>query len=150
MKIRGKWLPVLCFFLPALLPAQGPEAWKILADVSWGKAYNEKYRTYYVVPEFGEQPRRYEGKELTVSGYIVPMDPVEPLFVLSKNPYSACFFCGQAGPETVIELVLEEEGKSARRYRLDEHLTFRGRLRLNAHDNRYLNYILENARLVEE
>lgn len=133
------------------MPAQGAEAWKILADVSWGKAYNETYQTYYVVPEFGEWPRRYEGKELTISGYIVPMDPVEPLFVLSKNPYSACFFCGQAGPETVIELLLEEEeGKSPRRYRLDEHLTFRGRLRLNAHDNRYLHYLLEDAQVVKK
>ncbi len=145
------FLVVATFLWPRELSAQAPTGWSILNDITWGKAYNEKYKNYYVVPEFGEKPRRYEGKEITVTGYIVPMDPVRPHYILSKNPYSSCFFCGQAGPETVIEILLAEDGgKPQRRYKLDEHLTFSGRLRLNAKDNRYLHYILEDARLVRE
>jgi len=151
MKSWIVFLIVAAALWPRTLSAQAPNGWSILNDVIWGKAYNERYKNYYVVPEFGEKPRRYEGKEITVTGYIVPMAPVQPFYVLSKNPYSSCFFCGQAGPETVIELILEgDRGKKQRRYKLDEHLTFRGRLRLNAEDNRYLHYILEDARLVKQ
>ena len=53
------------------------------------------------------------------------------------------FFCGQAGPETVVELRLHP--KSIRRYTMDEVHSFKGYLRLNEKDPSSLHYIIEEA-----
>jgi hypothetical protein len=66
--------------------------------------------------------------------------------VLSANPYSSCFFCGQAGPESVMEIQLLKQYDGLR---MDQVITFEGRLRLNADDIYQLNYILEEAEVVE-
>ena len=59
---------------------------------------------------------------------------------LSKNPYASCYICGNAGAETIVELWIQP--KSIRRYKTDERLTFKGKLRLNDSDVGHFNYIL--------
>jgi hypothetical protein len=66
--------------------------------------------------------------------------------VLSAFPYSSCFFCGQAGPESVIEI---QFAKQYTGLRMDKIITVRGTLRLNADDILQLNYILEDVEIVE-
>ena len=66
--------------------------------------------------------------------------------MLSANPYSSCFFCGQAGPESVMEIQLLKQYDGLR---MDQVITFKGKLRLNADDIYQLNYILEDAEVVE-
>jgi len=56
------------------------------------------------------------------------------------------FFCGGAGPETVIDIL--PKNKLKKRLTTDEKITFKGKLRLNANDLDYLNYILDDAELV--
>ena len=87
-----------------------------------------------------------DGKEVQIRGFIIPVDIVQDYYVLSANPYSSCFFCGQAGPESVmeIEMIKKYEG-----LRMDQVITFRGRLKLNVDDIYQLNYILQNAEILE-
>ena len=54
----------------------------------------------------------------------------------------AGFFCGGAGPESVVDLRFKNKN---RMYETDERLTFRGKLALNADDVYQMNYILEGA-----
>lgn len=44
-------------------------------------------------------------KKVTIVGYFLDLDPNGEWFILSKNPFATCFFCGKAGPETILELV---------------------------------------------
>jgi hypothetical protein len=44
-------------------------------------------------------------KKVTITGYFLDLDPNGEWFILSKNPFATCFFCGKAGPETILELV---------------------------------------------
>ena len=44
-------------------------------------------------------------KKVTIVGYFLDLDPDGKWFMLSKNPFATCFFCGKAGPETVLELL---------------------------------------------
>lgn len=66
---------------------------------------------------------------------------------LSKFSYSSCYFCGAAGPESVIEIV----AKNPIIYRMDKPISLEGTLRLNrsTEDREYdpfrLLYILEDA-----
>ncbi len=65
----------------------------------------------------------------------------------SAFPFSACFFCGGAGPESVVGLKFKKNG---RKFKTDERHTLRGIMKLNA-DNIYeLNYNIESAEIAEE
>jgi hypothetical protein len=66
---------------------------------------------------------------------------------LSKFSYSSCYFCGAAGPESVIEI----EAKNPIIYRMDKAIILEGTLRINRkkegqeYDPFRLLYILEDA-----
>jgi hypothetical protein len=117
--------------------------WQVLSDVEFKDVYLEELDAYYWMPKFGPQVIAAEGKEFYITGYMIPVDVDEDFYVLSRYPFANCFFCGGAGPESVIDLRFP--GKSERAYQTDERLTFRGKLRLNADDVYQMNYILDGA-----
>lgn len=97
----------------------------------------------YDVPLFSKNLQSLHEKEILISGYLIPLNNQDQMFVLSKNPYASCFFCGGAGPESVIELWLKPE--SFRRFQLDERAQFKGILLLNDDDFDHCMYILKDA-----
>ncbi|MDA0729770.1 MAG: hypothetical protein O3B70_08785 [Bacteroidetes bacterium] len=117
--------------------------WQTLSDVEFKDVYLEELDAYYWMPTFGSQIVAAEGKEFFITGYVIPVDVDEDFYVLSRYPFANCFFCGGAGPESVIDLRFP--GKSPRPYQTDERLSFRGVLRLNADDVYQMNYILDGA-----
>ena len=80
--------------------------WKTLSKITFKKEYDEVLGLKIDVPVFGKEVKALEGKEVTVKGYIIPTDGYksQTAFVFSAFPYNMCFFCGGAGPETVIEV----------------------------------------------
>ena len=132
--------------MPAVAPVSGDVAeltWQVLSDVEFTDIYLEELDAYYWMPEFGPQVIAAEGKEFHITGYMIPVDVDEDFYVLSRFPFANCFFCGGAGPESVIDLRFPTREK--RTYQTDDRLTFRGTLRLNADDVYQMNYILEGA-----
>ena len=132
--------------VPSVEPASGDVAeltWQVLSDVEFTDIYLEELDAYYWMPEFGPQVIAAEGKEFHIAGYMIPVDVDEDFYVLSRFPFANCFFCGGAGPESVIDLRFPTREK--RTYQTDDRLTFRGTLRLNADDVYQMNYILEGA-----
>jgi hypothetical protein len=67
--------------------------------------------------------------------------------ILSKVPYSACFFCGGAGPESVVEVYFTDKHP---RFKADQVIKVTGILRLNDTDITHMNFILTGATLVTE
>lgn len=116
--------------------------WRTLADVEFKDVYIEELDAYYWKPTFGKSVTDLEGEEVYISGYIIPVDYDEDFYVLSRYPFANCFFCGGAGPESVIDLRLPAK---TRKYETDERLTFKGKFALNADDVYQMNYILEGA-----
>ena len=132
--------------VPSVEPTSGDVAeltWQVLSDVEFTDIYLEELDAYYWMPEFGPQVIAAEGKEFHITGYMIPVDVDEDFYVLSRFPFANCFFCGGAGPESVIDLRFPTREK--RTYQTDDRLTFRGTLRLNADDVYQMNYILEGA-----
>ena len=127
-----------------ILNADGIEelTWKQLTDVEFKDVYVEELDAYYWKPTFGENVKALAGREVYITGYIIPVDYDENFYVLSRYPFANCFFCGGAGPESVVDLRFKNEN---RMYETDERLTFRGKLALNADDVYQMNYILEGA-----
>ena len=140
---RRLMLKVVLVCLPLIGLAQPKVSWDILSNVSFIEQTVGDFGINYQVPIFGEQVKFYEGKEVLIAGYIIPQDGKNAFYVLSKNPFSACFFCGAAGPETVIELEMKLE--AMKRYKMDQRLMFKGRLFLNSEDLNRLTYILKDA-----
>lgn len=120
--------------------------WKHLSDVRFTKKYNKQLGMYFLYPTFGESVVQLEGKQIQIKGYLIPADPDNNIYVISAQPMSMCFFCGGAGPESIIELQLRNKKQ---RFKTDAVKTVSGKLRLNAQDIEHLNYILEDAVLIE-
>lgn len=118
--------------------------WKVLSHVQFEEKYFEEIGDYLLYPHFSPLVRTLDGRSVVISGYHIPLEETgtTQLVVLSANPYSSCFFCGNAGPESVMEIRLKTPVK---RMKMDEIVRFRGTLRLNDSDIDALNYILENA-----
>ncbi|MCB0634092.1 MAG: hypothetical protein R2824_25055 [Saprospiraceae bacterium] len=122
--------------------------WATLARVAFKWTYSEVVNQDVPFPVFSSELKVLDGQQVQVSGYAIPLEETgaETFVILSAFPYSQCFFCGQAGPESVIDIL---SGSRLPHLPMDKKTTFRGRLRLNDDDLRYLNYILEEAELVE-
>jgi hypothetical protein len=121
-------------------------SWEMLRDVTFKKKWYAEESVYMLYPTFGPSVQKMSGKTVELTGYVLPVDLEANVYVLSAFPYSACFFCGGAGPESVVALKFKKNG---RKFKTDERRTFRGTLKLNA-DNIYeLNYIIADAEMTD-
>lgn len=140
-----KSLQLFLFFSLFALSLSGQRMldWSDLADVQFFEKYSNSLGIKYYQAQFGDDIKAMEGEEVIVMGYLIPLDALGESYALSKNPFSACFFCGAAGPETVVELQVKAE--YVQRYQTDERRAFRGRLQLNESSLEQFNYILIDA-----
>lgn len=132
-------------FLSLSSEAFSQNYWKELADVSFKTKLDESGNYPIQFPIFGEKVKALDGKEITLKGFIVPLDDLkgENFFVLSLLPFNICYFCGGAGPETVIEVHTEEPYDFT-----EEIIQVKGVLKMNASDPAKLMYVLEKAELI--
>ncbi len=139
----------LLLSLSAGIYAQSAAAstWQQLAKITYEKKYDELLGFKVDVPVFGEEIKAMAGKTIEISGYIVPVEGYKSHeeFVFSAYPYNMCFFCGGAGPETVMEVTANEPVKYS-----TSRITLRGKLQLNDADINKLMYQLTEAELVSK
>ena len=123
--------------------------WEELARVTFEEDYDKTVEEYIFRPVFSDTLKALDGKKIMIEGYVIPFEETgdETFIVLSGLPYLQCFFCGEAGPETVIDIL--PKGKLKKRLKTDQKTTFKGKLRLNSEDLDYLNYILDDAEIVK-
>lgn len=87
-------------------PKEGSEVWNTLSFVKFtqgempGKEKNNKMTS--LISDM-------EDKEIQVRGYIIPLTgkKAQNHFMFSAFPYAMCYFCGNAGPETVMEVYMQ-------------------------------------------
>lgn len=121
--------------------------WQTLAKTKISYVKDNKLGYMVMYPTFPPEIQQLEGTEITIRGYIVPMDEGMGFFALSALPYQSCFFCGKAGIETVLEIHMAK-GQTAR---YTQHaVTMRGTLTLNDSDlTTHLMYILNDTKVIE-
>jgi hypothetical protein len=120
-----------------------PISWEQLAKVTWSEKYFAEYDETVWYPDFSKEVLKLNSTQIQIKGYVIPVDVESGYYVVSANPFASCFFCGNAGPESVVELQLVDK-KTV--FKMDEILTFYGTLKLNWDDLEHCNYILQNAR----
>ena len=129
------------------IQAQDTNLWKTLSKITYEKKFDDLLGFKVDVPVFSKPIKDLEGQVVEVAGYIVPVEGYKSHteFVFSAYPYNMCFFCGGAGPETVMEVSSTEPIK----YTTDK-VRLRGKLTLNNDDINRLMYVLTDAVLVTE
>src|SRR5690606_33668001 len=132
------------FLLGTALPVaaqSGTESlWKTLSKITYKKEYDDFLGFKIDKPVFSEDIKKLDGKEVTVKGFVIPVEGYKSHkeFIFSAFPYSMCFFCGGAGPESVMEVMAAEPIEYSA-----EAITIRGKLHLNADDVNKLMYSLD-------
>ena len=117
--------------------------WAFLAKVEWGEKYFEEYEETVWYPKYSSEVLAVDSTLIEIEGFVITVDVESGYYVLSANPFASCFFCGNAGPESVMELQFPPSMKDI--FKTDENVTFHGRLKLNWDDLEHCNYILQNA-----
>lgn len=125
--------------------AQTPLTWVTLANVEYRFRYIIELEGYFEKPIFSSEIRSYEGREVSIQGFVIPYAMGDGKYFLSKFPNSSCYFCSQAGKASVVKLGLKDP---TQKFNIDDVVKFKGILRINESPTE-LHYILENAVIIE-
>lgn len=114
--------------------------WGILGKIKYVTKPHKDYPDGVMYPIVNPELKAMKGKEITISGFIIPIDNVS--YALSKNVFAQCFFCGQAGPETIMGIQFKDLKK---RLKTDQYVTLVGNFRYNEDDIEDWIYHIDNA-----
>lgn len=142
MQSRNIKSVTILLLLFILADSNGQSMWPALAKVTYKKEYDALLGIKVDRPIFSAEVKALSGKQIQLKGYIIPTDGYKSHteFVFSAFPYSSCFFCGKAGPETVIEVLAKEPIQYT-----SEPIEIKGKLLLNDKDINRLMYLIVDA-----
>ncbi len=140
--VKNTLLALICVGLFSFSAGVPFLTWSKLENVEFVEKYVKDVEGYMLFPKFPEDLKKLNGKQVTVEGYVVPVDKTGSSVALSANPYAACFFCGKAGPASVMTVKLKVKNP---KYKIDDFVKFTGKLRLNDEDIKEFYYIMEEA-----
>lgn len=139
-------LLLCCNFPAAKGQNTGKEIWKTLSHLQFEFKWNENLGMKVNQAVFSKEILALNGKEVTVWGYLLPEKGYKhhKEFIISSLPYNLCYFCGKAGPETVMEVSSLDAVKYSQK-----PILLKGKLMLNVLDPMALPYILIDAKVVK-
>ena len=108
--------------------AQVEMTWDDLEDVSYSIKNGSGDEMVWGKPKFGDSLKELDGKKVAITGYVLPITVDRKEFILSRYHFAECFFCGNGGPETIMEMKLKEDVKKPV---IDRPVRFVGTLKLN-------------------
>jgi len=136
----------LCLVVGAssFVHAQNNNFWQILAEVGF-QTHKDVDGNIVETPVFSKTLKSYNGKKIKLKGFVIPVNEVgdQDKFMLSSLPFNICYFCGAAGPETVIEV----ESQDGLRFN-SKAIWVEGYLYLNDTDPDHHMYMLRSAQLI--
>lgn len=144
MKLKTFLFLCLCCGSFFNIHAQNP--WKVLEDVRF--EHITSHDGYPMeVAAFGDRVKELQDKIIRLKGYIIPLQELrgQNYFVFSRYPFNLCYFCGAAGPETIIEVNSQQEIPFT-----EDLIELEGRFELNAADPDHLMYRLKEAKQLTE
>lgn len=145
----GKGITTGILLLISTMAWAQPEGWAIFAKTKFETKYNEKAAEYFLVPVFTDELKGLVGKEIMLEGYYMPIDVEGNAYIiLSKYPYSQCFFCGAAGPESIAEITFKV--KPTAKFEADQFIRIKGKVKLNESDLEHGNFLVTDAVLISK
>lgn len=117
--------------------------WKLLGMIKFIKKADKEYGEI-MYPQVSPLLKQKATKRIAISGFIIPID--NTTFALSKNVFASCFFCGQAGPETIMGIKFKG---ATPKLKTDQYVTLVGTFRINENDVEDWIYHIDNAEIVK-
>jgi len=132
------------FFIFQNVLAQNQSAWELFERVKFVDVYVELYGMSMPWPEFTSQDLDWQGKEVIIAGYIIPTAEAAGFdgLIVSKFPYAQCFFCGEAGIESIA--LFQPKGEMPD-FDLNKAYVFRGKIKFKDEDFEKLNFIINDG-----
>ena len=124
----------------AYVTASDTLTWKLLAQIKYLKKPSKDYPEGVMYPVINSTLKTKNKKPITMSGFIIPID--NKTYALSKNVFASCFFCGQAGPETIMGIKFKNPNM---KLKTDQYVTLQGTFRYNDSDVDDWIYHIDNA-----
>lgn len=131
-------------FENGLMQAPDTLTWKLLGVIKYVNKPSKDYPDGVMFPIINSTLKAKSKKKIVMSGFIIPIDNVS--YALSKNVFASCFFCGQAGPETIMGIKFK--GPTPK-LKTDQYVTMEGTFRYNDNDVNDWIYHIENAVIVK-
>lgn len=139
--MQKKLLPVFLLFSIGIV-GQTPLDWSDMErGITWKEGSSGSTFPGFLEADFSGKLTSLEGKEVSLTGFLLVLDGSQDIFMLSKNPMASCFFCGNGGPETISEVTFSNENK----FGMDDLVMVTGILRLNGKDPTRCYYRIEEA-----
>lgn len=127
-----------------LMQAPDTLTWKLLGVIKYVNKPSKDYPDGVMFPIINSTLKAKSKKKIVMSGFIIPIDNVS--YALSKNVFASCFFCGQAGPETIMGIKFKG---ATPKLKTDQYVTMEGTFRYNDNDVNDWIYHIENAVIVK-
>lgn len=104
---------IIALFLAVQIQAQERNIWRTLAMIKFDMQMGEANDMVIQKPRTEPMIKAMDGDEVLVKGYIIPLSgkKAQSHFMFSAYPFASCFFCGKAGPESVMEVFTRDELK---------------------------------------
>jgi hypothetical protein len=119
--------------------------WKLLGQIKFLKKPSKEYPEGVMFPVINPTLKAKNNRTIYMTGFIVPIDNKN--YALSKNVFASCFFCGQAGPETIMGIKFKNPGV---KLKTDQYVTLQGTFRYNDSDVDDWIYHIDNAVIVSK
>lgn len=114
----------------------------------WATLFKVQYGDWKSVfkPIYNDKIKALNGQKIIIKGYLIPLEQKSKhsFFLLSAFPFDACFYCGKAGPETVIEVNVKKALKPT-----EKPIMIQGTLKLNFTNPDHLFYLIDDGELVD-
>lgn len=121
--------------------------WEMFSGISLKRTYVEEAEAHYRLPVFTPELQALKGEEVSLAGFFLPYSKVDSIIIISRFPIASCFYCGQAGVESVA--MVEMVDSPAKPYKTDQRLVVKGKLALNNSDVNKLAFVLTGATVEE-
>lgn len=133
----------LVLLFPGLGSAQD-NAWGMLMMTETEKEFDPTLGMEIDIPNIHPAAKNLNGEQIQLEGFIIPLEgkKSQSHFMFSAFPINMCYFCGRAGPESVIEVFMKD-GESLPF--TDKKIWIQGELRVNEHDPQSNIYTLNYA-----
>jgi hypothetical protein len=126
--------------------AQQTVTWSDFSEISYEEKLDSSTQVIYMMPIFDTKLKAIDGKAVSITGYLFPVDPASGYYILKADdkPFGCCM--SHAGnPNEIIEIRFENiDSKLLEKY-ANRQITVTGNFELNDNDVMALDLILESA-----
>ena len=138
------WAFILILSTAAQASAQ-KNAWGMLMLTETEKQFDPTLGMEIDIPNIHPAAQQLNGQQIQLEGFIIPLEgkKSQAHFMFSAFPINMCYFCGRAGPESVIEVFM---GNGTTLPFTEKKIWIEGTLRVNARDPQSNIYTLHDAK----